>query len=119
MDRNVYQGVATQFGFVADNLLTEAELVDLNNRIVARVKSLQKARAHASMPAFSLGAKVSFQPDGQPVLFGVIAKYNRKSVTVVTKGGRHWTVAPNFLHKIEPAREAASECAQVINLPKK
>ena len=32
--------------------LTEPELVDLNNRIVARLKFLQQMRAHASMLEF-------------------------------------------------------------------
>ena len=99
--------------------LTESELIDLNNRIVARLKFLQQMRAHASMLEFSLGERVSFQPDGHPVLFGIITKYNRKSVTVITETGQHWTVAPTFLRKIKPVREAASEGGQVINLPKK
>ena len=99
--------------------LTEPELVDLNNRIVARLKFLQQMRAHASMLEFSLGERVSFQPDGHPVLFGIITKYNRKSVTVITEGGQHWTVAPTFLRKIKPVREASSEGGKVVNLPKK
>ena len=99
--------------------LTESELIDLNNRIVARLKFLQQMRAHASMLEFSLGERVSFQPDGHPVLFGIITKYNRKSVTVITETGQHWTVAPTFLRKIKPVREAAPEGGQVINLPTK
>lgn len=99
--------------------LTEPELVDLNNRIVARLRFLQQMRAHASMLEFSLGERVSFQPDGHPVLFGIITKYNRKSVTVITETGQHWTVAPTFLRKIKPVREAPAEGGQVINLPKK
>ena len=99
--------------------LTEPELVDLNNRIVARLKFLQQMRAHASMLEFSLGERVSFQPDGHPLLLGVITKYNRKSVTVITEGGQHWTVAPSFLRKLKPSRHAPSEGAQVINLHKK
>ena len=99
--------------------LTEPELVDLNNRIVARLRFLQQMRAHASMLEFSLAERVSFQPDGHPVLFGVITKYNRKSVTVITETGQHWTVAPTFLRKIKPVREAESESGKVISLPKK
>lgn len=99
--------------------LTEPELVDLNNRIVARLRFLQQMRAHASMLEFSLGERVSFQPDGHPVLFGVITKYNRKSVTVITETGQHWTVAPTFLRKIKSVREAPAEGGQVISLPKK
>jgi hypothetical protein len=89
--------------------LTEPELVDLNHRIVARLRFLQHVRAHASMLAFSLGERVTFQPQGHPVLFGVITKYNRKSVTVITEAGQHWTVAPTLLRKLKPVREAPPE----------
>lgn len=41
-------------------------------------------RAHASLLAFSLGERVTFQPNGHPVLFGFITKYNRKSVAAGT-----------------------------------
>jgi hypothetical protein len=99
--------------------LTEPELVDLNHRVVARLRFLQQMRAHASMLAFSLGERVSFQPEGHPVLIGIITKYNRESVTVITETGQHWTVAPTFLTKIKPARETSSKGAQVINLAKK
>ena len=99
--------------------LTEPELIDLNNRIVARLKFLQQMRAHASMLAFSIGEKISFQPDGHPLMFGVITKYNRKSVTVITEGGQHWTVSPNFLRKIKPVRDEDSSGSRIINLPKK
>lgn len=98
--------------------LSEPELVDLNHRIVARLRFLHQMRAHASMLAFSLGERVSFQPDGHPVLFGVITKYNRKSVTVITETGQHWTVAPDFLRKIKPVPEAGSSDAMVIGLPR-
>jgi hypothetical protein len=99
--------------------LTEPELVDLNNRIVARLRFLQQMRAHASMLEFSLGERVSFQPEGHPVLFGVITKYNRKSVTVITETGQHWTVAPAFLRKIKPVGEAEPEGGKVVILSKK
>jgi hypothetical protein len=79
--------------------LNEAELIDLNNRVVARLKFLSQMRAHAHMLDFSIGEKVSFQPDGQAVMHGIVAKYNRKSVTVITDSGQQWRVAPNFLQK--------------------
>jgi len=34
---------------------------------------------------FSIGERVSFQPDGRPLLTGILTKYNRKSVTVITE----------------------------------
>ena len=79
--------------------LNEAELIDLNNRVVARLKFLSQMRAHAHMLDFGIGEKVSFQPDGQPLMHGIIAKYNRKSVTVITENGQQWRVAPLFLRR--------------------
>jgi len=57
--------------------LTETELIDLNNRVVARLEFLHQMRAHAHMLDFSIGERVSFQPDGHPVLTGIISKYIR------------------------------------------
>lgn len=99
--------------------LTEAELIDLNNRVVARLKFLSQMRAHAQMLDFSIGERVSFQPEGHPALVGIIAKYNRKSVTVITENGQHWNVSPMFLRKVEPAASTSGASAQVINMPKK
>ena len=99
--------------------LTEAELVDLNHRVVARLKFLHQMRAHASMLDFSIGQKVSFQPDGHPVLNGIITKYNRKTVTVVTENGQQWNVAPTFLCKAEVAAGASSTAPQLARLPGK
>ncbi len=99
--------------------LTEAELIDLNNRVVARLKFLHQMRAHAHMLDFSIGERVSFQPDGQPVLSGIISKYNRKTVTVITEHGQHWNVAPVFLRKAEAPASSPTASAQIINMPKK
>jgi hypothetical protein len=82
--------------------LTESELIELNHRVVARLKFLQQMKAHVSMLEFNLGEKVSFQPEGHPVLFATIIKYNQKSVTVVTEAGQRWTVSPVFLRKLKP-----------------
>jgi len=99
--------------------LTEAELIDLNNRVVARLKFLHQMRAHAHMLDFSIGQRVSFQPEGQPPLSGIIAKYNRKTVTVITENGQQWRVAPVFLRKGEPAASPDPVSAQVISLPRR
>ncbi len=86
--------------------LTEAELIDLNNRIIQRLRFFQQMRAHRSMLEFSLGERVCFQPDGRPLLYGVITRYNKKTVTVITDVGEHWNVAPAVLRKAdaEPVR---------------
>lgn len=97
--------------------LTEPELIDLHNRVVARLKFLSQMRAHAHMLKFSIGERVSFQPDGRPLLTGIIAKYNRKSVTVITENGQQWNVAPAFLRRAEPVATPTSSSARVIDMP--
>lgn len=82
------------------NNLTEAELVDLNNRIVERLRFLHQARAHTRMLDFKIGDRVSFQPEGRPMLVGVLTRYNRKTVTVITDGGERWNVAPGLVHRV-------------------
>jgi hypothetical protein len=94
--------------------LTEAQLIDLNRRVVERLKFLQHMRAHARMLDFSVGDRVSFQPDDRPALFGILTRYNKKTVTVLTEDGGHWTVSPHRLRRavdvspvdIDPGRAA-------------
>lgn len=59
---------------------------------------MQQVRAHATMLRFSIGQRVTFEPDERGPVSGVITRYNKKSVSVLTDDGRRWTVAPNFLH---------------------
>lgn len=96
--------------------LTEGELVDLNHRIVARLKFMQQMRAHADMLDFRIGERVSFQPDGHPTLTGVIAKYNRKTVTVITENGQQWRVSPALLRMAASPTKADFQVGQVIAL---
>ena len=82
--------------------LTEAELIDLNQRIVERLRFLQQMRAHASMLQFSLGDRVTFDTDDGRSIVGTLMRYNKKSVTVVTDDQHRWTVSPSFLRRAEP-----------------
>ena len=79
--------------------LTEAELIDLNHRIVERLRLLQHMRAHVDMLEFKIGERVTFQPDGRGPVQGMLVRYNRKSVTVVTDDGHRWNVSPSLLSK--------------------
>lgn len=100
--------------------LTEAELIDLNNRIVARLKFLSQMRAHAKMMTLRIGQRVTFTPDGHDQQFGIIAKYNRKSVTVVTESGQQWNVSPQLLQDAEiqqPRPAGATSTHNVFQLP--
>ena len=93
--------------------LSEAELVDLNNRVVERLRFLQQMRSHSQMLEFRIGDRVWFRPDGRPVVTGMLTKYNRKSVTVITDDGQKWTVAPAFLHKVEATMSPAAKVVPI------
>lgn len=80
--------------------LSEYELIALNRQIVERLRFLQQSRAHAKMLEVSVGDRVCFEPDGRPTLFGVLVRYNKKTVTVVTEGGEQWNVAPSLLRRL-------------------
>jgi hypothetical protein len=82
--------------------LTEAELVDLNRRIVERLRFLHQMRAHAAILKFSVGQRVCFDTDDFRKVTGTLVRYNKKSVTVVADGGHRWNVSPGFLRPVEP-----------------
>jgi hypothetical protein len=98
--------------------LTEEELIDLNHRVVARLRFLNQMRAHSQMLDFRIGDRITFQPDGRPPLFGVITRYNKKSVTVITDGGQHWNVAPGVLRKAGPVNDTEFKNSKVVQLRK-
>jgi len=77
--------------------LSEADLVDLNHRIVERLRMLDQLRAHGQMLEFSIGDRVAFTPQGRPPVMGVLVKYNRRTVSVVGEDGQRWNVAPVML----------------------
>ena len=99
--------------------LTEAELIDLNHRVVERLKFLRHMRAHSQMLEFSIGDRVSFQPDGRPPLVGILTRYNKKTVTVITESGEHWNVAPGLLRRVSSTQSADTASANVIQLRRK
>ncbi len=98
--------------------LTEAELIDLNNRIVERLRFLHQMRSHAEMLEFRLGDRVEFQPDGRPLVVGMLTRYNKKTVTVITDTGQRWNVAPRFLRRASEVVEQPRSDPNVIRLHK-
>ncbi len=79
------------------------ELEALNHRIVERIKFLDGVQAHYDMMAFNVGAKVTFDSARHGRQFGTIAKFNRKTVTVLTESGQQWKVPPHLLREIKDA----------------
>ena len=91
--------------------LSEAQLRDLNRRVVERLRSIQQLKTYDAMLRFSVGDQVAFDDQyGDPV-YGVLIRHNRKSVTVHSDDGRHWNVSPHLLRK-----PIVSDPAQPANL---
>jgi hypothetical protein len=81
--------------------LSEEELIELNHKIVARLRFLRQVQSHAQMLDYRIGERVRFYPAGQPEVTGTLTRYNKKSVTVITDSGQHWNVHPGLLHKMQ------------------
>jgi len=71
------------------------------------------------MLEFRIGDRVTFQPEGHPPVAGMLTRYNKKTVTVITDDGERWNVSPSFLRKAEPPGKVDSGKANVIPLKRK
>jgi hypothetical protein len=98
--------------------LSESELIELNHRIVRRLRFLNEKRAHTNMMRFSIGERVSFTPEGRPLVTGLLTKYNRKTVTVITESGERWNVSPGLLQKAKGRIESQDTSHKVVYLKK-
>jgi hypothetical protein len=78
---------------------TEADLIELNRRVVDRIRVLRQQRCASMMTEFGVGDRVSFHPECGHEVIGTIIRLNRKSVTVLSADGHQWRVAPGFLKK--------------------
>ena len=99
--------------------LTEAALIDLNHRIVERLRFLNQMRAHVEMLEFKIGDRVTFQPPGQGQLEGMLTRYNKKTVTVITDTGQQWNVSPAVLSRVKPAKSTNTAGSNVVLLNKR
>ena len=99
--------------------LAEDELIDLHRRITERLRFLSQTRAHHKMLEFKVGDRVSFKPDDRPALSGVLTKYNKKTVTIITDNGEHWNVAPGLLTLAKDAKTSEGKPSNVIQMPKR
>jgi hypothetical protein len=95
--------------------LSEAELIELNNRILERLRFLSQMRAHSQMLDYRIGERVTFHPAGYPPLAGVVTRYNRKTVTVITETGQHWNVAPGLVRRAHSHERTDPENAKLYS----
>ncbi len=100
-----------------DNL-TEEELVELNHRVVERLRFLESMQIHNDMMQFSPGEQVSFESSGRRQL-GTLVKYNQKTVTVITESGQKWNISPHLLSKVKDAKSKHKKSGKIIDLHSK
>ena len=96
--------------------LSYEELIELNRQIVERLKMLENIRAFEEMMEFRIGQRVSFQSSKRGEVVGTLAKYNRKTVTVVTEAGESWNVAPSLLSAAEERGGQSSGGGRLIDM---
>ncbi len=71
------------------------------------------------MLEFRIGERVTFHPEGRSAMTGVITRYNKKTVSLVTDSGQLWNVAPQLLERAAPdARVTSPVGGKVIPLPR-
>ena len=73
-------------------------------------------RAQAQMLEFKIGDHVSFQPEGHRGVVGMLTRYNRKSVTVITDDGQRWNVSPALLRRADDSRGFENPIPNVVPL---
>ena len=82
--------------------LNEAELIELNQFIVGRIKHQQNEEARRMKRQLFVGSKVSFEDNDGFTAHGKIVKVMRKFARVDT-GANVWRVPLNLLTKLEAA----------------
>jgi hypothetical protein len=78
--------------------LSKEELLDLNRRVVERLKYLSARETLEVSRKFKVGDTVEFQSDESTVQ-GIVMRINRKTLSIKTKEGR-WNVPPQFVKKV-------------------
>jgi len=77
------------------------ELVALNERVVERIKYLERVQVYEAMKRFNVGAPVRFYPGEHGPQTGRLTKFNQKSVTILGDDQRQWRVPPQIVEPLE------------------
>ena len=96
---------------------SEAELLELNRRIAARISAMRQAETYHALASFDLGDRVCFHDRGRHIE-GVVIRVNKKTVSIHTDDHSHWNVSPNMLKKIGK-QDTVKKADNVIELLKK
>lgn len=93
--------------------LSEAELLDLNRRVIERLRLIRSARSLVQLAQFSVGMTVEFTSDDGRVIRGTIARLNRRTASICAPEG-HWRVSPSLLRLVSTALSVDGRRADVV-----
>jgi len=79
-------------------MLSMDELVDLNKRVISRMKELNSQTQAKAALKFRMGDIVSFvKSDDDVKEVGLILSIRKTKITILTENGKQWTVSPALL----------------------
>jgi hypothetical protein len=94
--------------------LSEEDLLDLNRRIVERLRLIRSARQLVQLAQFTVGMQVEFTTDDGRIVRGEIARLNRKTATICCHSSGHWRVSPSLLRAVTTAAAPSPPAARVL-----
>ena len=80
--------------------LSYEELLELQHKIVQRLKIIEAERSPKDRAKFNPGDKVSFAHPTMGMQTGTLLSHNDTTVTVVSRSGQQWDVSPHLLRKV-------------------
>ena len=87
--------------------LSKKELLELNRRIIARLKYLSERYTLEFSKKFRIGDVVEFRSE-ESMIRGIVIRINRKTLSIKTEEG-HWNVPPQFLRKVGKGEKSKLE----------
>lgn len=108
-----YTGAAEMF--IDLTKLSEDELIELNRRVVERLRLVRSARSLTQLAKFTVGTAVEFQADDGRTVSGTIARLNRRTATVATASGS-WRVSPSLLRVVDAPHASTASGSHVVQM---
>ena len=75
--------------------------------IVKRINAIMHFHETAALLQYNVGERVAFHSASRHIE-GLVVRINLRTVSVIDNIGKRWTVAPQFLMKVETSRHEAS-----------
>ena len=97
--------------------LSENELLELNRRIVERLRLIWSAKSLTQLARFSVGMKVQFDTDDGHTISGTVSRLNQRTATVVSGAG-HWRVSPSLLRPL-PEATSSAPVSRIVAMPRR